>query len=449
MIREKLLLHLRKQALWERDQAILLAVSGGVDSMVLFDLLIKSPDLYQHLAVAYVDHQLRDQTKAEKELVQKICAQHQIPFFSTTWTPTNHNVEANARAFRYTFFESILQTKEYDILLTAHHLNDQAETLIMKLIREGQLFALKSLVAKQSFSQTKYLIRPLLTVKKVELYQYATENQIEFYEDESNQGDAYTRNRIRKYIIPQLTKENQRALEHIHQVSEQTAYAQQLIEEEYAEWSKKIIVKNKSYWCIDLTQLHALSKAKQYYFWEYLRLESFVQISQKQVEQVRRLLGKNTSQWQLDLANQIKIKRRYDKLWIIIEETRSKIEHEPFQLCLNQTYRLSEYEQIGIFASTQLPDWQADYQVHLAPQEEFWLRKKQPGDRIWLTNKLYKKISRFLIDRKIPLEARENGWVLENKDKNLLAFLPFVCSYLSIGKETDKIHYVLLYKYKK
>ncbi len=452
MSREQLLAHLKAQRLWQSTDSLLIAVSGGVDSMVLLDLMIHLSDTYHKCGVAYVDHQLREQSKVEKQFVKQVCQRYDIPFFHATWTPTETNVEANARAFRYDFFESLLATENYDGVLTAHHLNDQAETLVMKLIREGTMFALKSLVATQSFGVGKRLIRPLLTLEKKTLRQYAADYQIEYYEDLSNQDDQYTRNRVRKYLIPQMIDENPQALVHIDRVSQQVALAEQLIQENYHEWARKWIIKTPTSWCIALKGVGQLSKAQAYYFWECLRLDShsLLTINQKQLAAVQELIRQNKSQWQLTLKNQGIIKRRYDKLWLIANEQALPIvEHGPLRLIINQSYSLSENELIGIFEPDHLPDWQADYQLRLSAQTEFWLRKRQPGDKIALTPKLSKKVARYLIDAKIPKEARDRAWILENKDKNLLAFLPFVCSYLSISKETDKIHYVLLYKYEK
>ncbi len=104
----------------------------------------------------------------------------------------------------------------------------------------------------------------------------------------------------------------------------------------------------------------------------------------------------------------------------------------------------------------QLPDWKLDetgeiftHDLWLSAEQSLWVDRRKPGDRIQLTETLNKRVSRYFIDKKISVAQRKNSWVIIDEGRNLWSLVPFVHSYLSIGVETDKIHYILLYKYQK
>ena len=117
------------------DQKVLLAVSTGVDSMVLLHLVEK---LNVTIGVIHIDHQLRPESKIEAEFLQSYCKSHHLPLYTKVWEqPAEKNVEAEARKVRYNFFEAVMKQEKYDLLLTAHHGDDQLETLLMRLTRGG------------------------------------------------------------------------------------------------------------------------------------------------------------------------------------------------------------------------------------------------------------------------------------------------------------------------
>jgi tRNA(Ile)-lysidine synthase len=179
---------------------LLLAFSGGIDSSALFHILIDNglkPDL------AIVDYGIREQSKDEvayaKELaIEYGCVCHDIiaPSFES-------HFEANARAFRYEYFENLIADHKYDILLTAHQLNDQLEWLLMRLTKGAgvsELIGLHSVAQRSSYT----IVRPLLEYSKNELQDYLESNKYRYFIDESNNDESYERNYFRKYYSNSL-----------------------------------------------------------------------------------------------------------------------------------------------------------------------------------------------------------------------------------------------------
>lgn len=186
------------------DKGLLVACSGGRDSMVLLDILSKKFS-GKRLGILYVNHNLRgDDSAAEENFVRRMAAEkYKLPLFvhiidADEW----HNcssIENKARDIRYNFFADILSREEYGFTATAHHLNDKIETFFLNLLRGGNLQSLSSIPAVN-----RNIIRPMLTVTREEINDYANAFSVEYVEDKTNSLPIYKRNRIRNEVIPLL-----------------------------------------------------------------------------------------------------------------------------------------------------------------------------------------------------------------------------------------------------
>ena len=186
---------------------ILVACSGGVDSMVLVDVLLK---LNYKIAIAHCNFQLRGKESDEDEqFIQQFASQNNIPFhvikFDTKTHKQNNDLSTQmaARTLRYEWFEKIRKENGYHCIATAHHLDDQLETILLNITKGTGIKGLTGMSAKNGF-----IVRPFLEIAKQEILDYATENKIAFREDSSNASDDYQRNLIRHQIVPQLQKIN-------------------------------------------------------------------------------------------------------------------------------------------------------------------------------------------------------------------------------------------------
>lgn len=208
----------------KKNEPILVAVSGGVDSMVLLHLL-HSIDSY-NLVVAHCNYNLRKESILDEALVQSYCLEHKIPFVSKSFkTKTiaktqKKGIQETARKLRYDFFNEVRINQNIQWVFTAHHQNDDAETILFNLIRG--IDGLKGIPAVSNF-----VLRPLLSITKNELVKYASQLHIPYREDNSNKQNKYSRNKIRNTILPKLEKINPAAIDHLIQNSQLYKHTQQ------------------------------------------------------------------------------------------------------------------------------------------------------------------------------------------------------------------------------
>lgn len=196
-----------KHSLFTSADKLLLAVSGGVDSMVMSDLFLKSDYKF---AVAHCNFKLRNQDSDYDELlVKQWCEENQIDFYSTSfdtkkYTEENQlSIQMAARDLRYAFFNELCEKHQLKYIVTAHHADDFAETVIIKLIRQYGSAALHGILPKDGNR-----VHPLLFATKNEILQYAQQHQLKWREDASNDSNAYQRNKIRRHLLPILQEIN-------------------------------------------------------------------------------------------------------------------------------------------------------------------------------------------------------------------------------------------------
>jgi tRNA(Ile)-lysidine synthase len=196
------------------DDIIILAVSGGVDSMVLFDL-IKENHPNEKIIVAHFDHSLRGaESDEDSEFIANICNNENITFeiekmdISRLASDEKMSIESVARKYRYEFFMRIAEKYSAKYILTAHHLDDRIETAMFNLIRGTKLGGIHALSESMMRDDILQIIRPLLSITKGEILEYAKENTIEYREDSSNISTDYQRNHLRLEILPKFDKIN-------------------------------------------------------------------------------------------------------------------------------------------------------------------------------------------------------------------------------------------------
>lgn len=446
--------------LWHNESRVLIAVSTGVDSMVLLHLLQELTSTGIAIGVAHVNHQLREVSMEEEAFIADYCEKAQIPFYMKRWqVPVKGNIESLARTFRYEFFEEIMEKHGYDVLVTAHHQEDQVETILMKMVRTGDLFASQGIVLNQTFASGR-LVRPLLFFSKEQIRQYAKEHALVYFEDETNQTLQYQRNRFRHQVLPVLKNENKQSFPHFQQLSEQIQEVGDWLGEQQQAWFSHNVQVDAQSMAIDLTWYQQASAFEQKYFLKEVARQAQVVwgivISKKQLVKVQVLLEENQpSQWQVDLVEDWHFARRYGMLYLR-KQSKTAVEAQTQLLELGETIYLSDHQWIGYFpkGEEKIPEkvklWSEFRQEFCVDSvQSLILRKRQAGDRILLNENLNKKVSRYFIDQKIPLEERDEAWLIMNQEQKIIGILPYTLSYLSIMGETDKIHYVLLFKYKK
>lgn len=242
MLEKKVLNTIQKYELIKYGDNIVVGVSGGPDSMTLLNVLCSLKETLQiHLFVAHINHQIRKEAKQDEEYVKDFCAAHQIPFFvlekdvMQLAKEQKIGTEEAGRKVRYDFFEEICKKVNASKIATAHTANDQAETILMNLMRGSGTNGLKGMEVKRG----KY-IRPLLEITRQEIEQYCQKQQINPRIDQTNQENVYTRNRIRNELIPYIEKNfNPSIVTSLNRLSEivkeQEEYMEKVVEKAYLE----------------------------------------------------------------------------------------------------------------------------------------------------------------------------------------------------------------------
>ena len=199
----------------ETGSKVLIGVSGGVDSVVLLDVMANLSDKYKFsVYVAHYNHKLRGKASDEDEkFVRNLAASYNIPYYWQNGkvqqysTKNNISIEESARILRYLFFERISRQINADFLVTAHTADDSTETFLLNLFRGSGLTGLSGIPARRQFIKNVILFRPFIMLKKQKLIEYANKRKLEWHEDESNSTEKYTRNKIRNDLIPKLKKD--------------------------------------------------------------------------------------------------------------------------------------------------------------------------------------------------------------------------------------------------
>lgn len=248
MLSASFLEFIKAENLFDKNEHLLLAISGGLDSVVLAHLLNQNNFRF---SLAHMNFQLRgEDSNKDEEFVRELAKRLGVKVYieKVEIDENAGSTQIQARELRYAWFDELIEKHCFDKLLTAHHANDLLETALLNLSRGTGIKGLRSILPLQNG-----IARPLLFAEKSELKQYAKENSIEWREDISNASDHYTRNKIRQYVIPKMLELNPNLISGFQQTAlrlraTEEAWAEKLreISENYFQFKNKNIEIDKS-----------------------------------------------------------------------------------------------------------------------------------------------------------------------------------------------------------
>lgn len=414
--------------LWNKEDKIAIALSGGVDSIVLFHLLVTEyKDSYKELVVFHINHGLREESYEEAEFVEKFVKDFDVKFYkeelnmSDIERDSHTSEEMLARELRYQAFNKMAKLEGVTKLLTAHHKNDQVENILMRLLT-GRSIDHSLAICEEIEMAGLTIYRPLLNSLKAELEEYAKEKNLHYYVDATNFDTDYTRNNIRHNIVPLLNDINSGSFDNLINFAN---YYQNINNN-----LKKAILSNKDNYIFSRDEdkislvkdkFLELNEEEMYFLLKDLITDELgvFDVKQKAIFDVVSSLKKNSGNKSYDLKNNLKIISQYETLYIHKIEKKcynEKIEIIIDKICENSVY---EFYQNKFIISTDAKDSEIGFNKSELP---LLITTKKEGDRV-RRGEINKKLSRIFIDEKVPKELRDTLPVIRNNKGEVLGVL--------------------------
>ncbi|ANZ59970.1 tRNA lysidine(34) synthetase TilS [Secundilactobacillus paracollinoides] len=408
---------IQSNAWFSKKDTVIVAVSTGVDSMTLLRLLERLPvDVRPRVIVAHVNHRLRQQSEAEAEYLRTYCHDHDLVFEGTVWPIETHpktGIEAAARDFRYAFFGQLMRRYQATALVTAHHGDDQVETILMKLIRGGDLHQLVGIKRAQPFGGG-LLVRPLLDYGKAELISFARAQHLTWYDDDTNQADDVLRNRIRHQVVPVLKQENPQLLAHVQHYADTLTAHLALSDAQLSTDCRRITVR-RSPLTGDVRGFQRLPDGVQQPVMRRF-LQALGPVSEAHVTAATGLLTGQRPQGEIALGNHVRLVKSYDYFSVINETElpeKPRVQNKNVVVS-RQWVDIAKQWAIRLVAAPQAVMTGSDrMRVVLQPSElPLSVRNVQPSDRIQLKQGGHKLVRRIMIDHKVPNAVRDQQQVV-------------------------------------
>lgn len=394
---------IKENRMIDPEDSIVLGVSGGVDSVCLFELLLKyRAECPFRLTVVHINHGIREDAAEDARFVEKLCADRDIPFvlFETDIhalaSEEKCSVEDAGRRFRYACFEQVRAERAATKIAVAHNANDRAETVLLHLFRGTGLRGLRGIEPKRD-----NIIRPLLVLERSEIEGYVSENGISYREDSTNQTDDYARNRVRHHLLPLAEKEvSGNAVEHLCRTAQYAAEAENFLAEltarAYDACVKESYVEVESF----LSQPDILRKRVLLALLERLS-PTGKDIGTVHVEEAYELFTQEGNR-RITLPFGITLRRSYDKVWYAEPETEgedslSKVTLQKISIAQGTSFPQNSYTK-----------W-FDYDKIVEPVE---VRFRKTGDYLTIADgkggMRHKSLKEYMITEKIPAERRDS-----------------------------------------
>lgn len=404
----KLVRFVEEENLFYRDDKILVAVSGGIDSVVLLHLLKK---MEVNCGVAHCNFHLRgNESDGDFDFVQNLTKNYGMPFFSIDFYTKEYaaekklSIEMAARELRYQWFDKICKSNSYQYIAVGHHADDVAETVLINLVRGTGIHGLSGIKSKLG-----KIVRPLLPFTRKELEQYASENNLSYREDSTNKETDFVRNKIRHQVMPVLEKINPAIR---NTMSENVARFRE-VEEMYNYLIDKnnqhLLIKKENSLLISICELKKI-KGPISHLHEILSSYGF---HHRDVKNIVDSIYATSGKLFYSATHQL----LRDREFLILTE-KQEINKKEYSVS-----KLDEYISVPIKVNMTFVDRTSSFQFSKdsniacfdADKLKFplILRKWKKGDVFCpLGMKGSKKISDFFIDRKFSIQDKENTWLL-------------------------------------
>jgi tRNA(Ile)-lysidine synthase len=419
-----------------RKKKCLLTVSGGMDSMVMCDLFFRAGFPF---AIAHCNFNLRGkESDGDEQLVKSLTKKYKVEVFTKSFATKeyveqkNISIQLAARELRYAWFEELRKEKQLDLIATAHHLNDNIETIIYNLIKGTGIRGLRGIPVRH-----EHIIRPLLFASREEIAGYQKENALAFREDSSNADDKYTRNKIRHLLIPFMKEINPSLEKTFGDKIDLFTELEALYEKQVNKPVKGLFLQRKEDIYIPIAKLKKTKNAATILF-EYLKDLGF------NAEQVDDMLANLDSipgkQFLTDKARIIKDRRFFILTQLSQKDfTTQLIQKDDTEIQLSNAHlKLSvvKREDLKISADKNLAF------IDLAKLEfPLIVRHWKQGDYFYPFGMKMKKkkLKKFFTDQKVALNEKETIWVIESNQKIVWVAGHRMDERFKVGENTGEV----------
>jgi tRNA(Ile)-lysidine synthase len=414
--------YILKHHLFEQKDKLLIAVSGGLDSAVLCELCRQAGFDF---AIAHCNFKLRGaESDRDENFVKQLAIKYNVPFYVTVFDTvaiakkTKKSIEETARNLRYDWFATLLKENKLQYLLTAHHADDNVETVMMNFFRGTGIKGMRGILTKQN-----NIIRPLLFAKRKEIEKFSQENNIDFVTDSTNAESDFTRNYFRNDLIPAIEKVFPETVNNVLHNIDRFADIEYLYKESMGAIKKGLLEIRGKEIHIPVLKL-AKTKPLQSVIYEIITPYNF---TAAQVGEVEKLVIVDSGKYCTSPTHRI-LKNRN---WLIIAAIENTVENEHFLIEENDREIIFGKNKLLIEKFNQLD--KIDTNPHVACinaadlKYPLLLRKWKQGDYFYplgmknlpAGRQGKKKLSRFFMDLKLSLLEKENVWVVES-DKRIV-----------------------------
>lgn len=386
---------------WQKSDTVALAISGGIDSMVLYHQLTHEySGTYRELILLHVNHGVRRESEQEEQYIGQLGESNDHLVEVKHLSMGDGFSQGQAREMRYRFFADRCKIHGVDVLLTAHHKDDHFETILHQLLTNRHLNQSLGIEEDNVINGMK-VARPLLTLLKEDIRHYQQRYDVHYFEDATNEEDDYTRNYIRHHIAGNIKKNENLHEESLSRVASDFDELKQLADIEASKFLNGCsdgVISRRAF----KTQTHII---KVFILQRWLKGRG-VSPSRIFIEETINVIQSELSQSDLAIGNKL-IKLRYDDVYIDnTYENNVKSTDKSFLIDRSGRYFFNSYK-----LDVDLPDDMFPLMV----------RAKSDGDVIRLPNLGTKKISRVFIDEKVPFEERLKIPLIINGNDEVIA----------------------------
>ena len=420
------------------NETCILALSGGPDSMCLLSLLEKAK---RKVICVHINHHTRENNEKEYQFVKEYTAKRNIPleYYKISEYTKGRFTEEEARKIRYEKIFEIAKRNHVKYILTAHHADDLVETIFMRILRGSSLEGYAGL-KKESIWNDKVILRPLLSKKKKEIYEYLDQNHIPYVKDESNNDDKYLRNRIRHQILPIIENENPNYPSKFLQFSQTLQEKNKIIIETIEEKKNQVEEQEKIY----IEKFLKLSKLTQKaYVEEYLKRiyqEKIDRVTNKHISLFLQNVYSKNPNITLNFPDKYIFLKRNGYVWLEKEQKNQTycIKCEGTTILPNEDVikRLDSYES------------KSNYEIHLNSKElalPLYITTRKPGMKMETKNlNGHQKVNDILINSKIKGSEKDKIPILIDSNGTVLWLLGLKKSKYDLDKNEN---YDIIYKY--